>query len=243
MKWFSDSRGMYPTYNAQAHIIPFWLHMCTSSFSRHPFHRSEKILTMMLYRGGVLARGPRTARKSTVSSSLQLLTSGCLKHFTMKLAAAILLALLAPSSGFVATTSKSTTTPSSNLFALREQRQDGTKDSLSKLILASFVSISLLSAPLPAMADGQTEKFKLPPIDFNDKTRCSMNSSTIGQANAARDKLYDLRQCKLSGASAPGYDLSGVIMSGTDVSKANFKEAYFSKGYLQCKSNLHFELY
>jgi uncharacterized protein YjbI with pentapeptide repeats len=85
------------------------------------------------------------------------------------------------------------------------------------------------------MADGQTEKFKLPPIDYNDKTRCSMNSSTIGQANAARDKLYDLRKCQLSGASAPGYDLSGVIMTDTDVSKANFKEAYFSKGYLQCK--------
>jgi hypothetical protein len=25
-------------------------------------------------------------------------------------------------------------------------------------------------------------------------------------------------------------------MTDTDVSKANFKEAYFSKGYLQCKS-------
>lgn len=34
----------------------------------------------------------------------------------------------------------------------------------------------------------------------------------MGQANAARDKLYDLRQCKLSGADAQGLDLSGVIM-------------------------------
>lgn len=107
------------------------------------------------------------------------------------------------------------------------------KDSLSKLALASLFSLSLLSSPLPALADGQTEKFKLPPIDFNDKSRCSLNSSTIGQANAARDKLYDLRQCKLSGADAAGFDLSGVIMTDTDVSKANFQEAYFSKGYLQ----------
>lgn len=58
----------------------------------------------------------------------------------------------------------------------------------------------------------------------------------MGQANAARDKLYDLRQCNLSGKNAEGFDLSGVIMTKTDVSKANFKEAYFSKGYLHGKS-------
>lgn len=122
-----------------------------------------------------------------------------------------------------------------NLDATRGNDLENVKESISKLALASIVGLSLLSAPLPAMADGQTEKFKLPPIDFTDKSRCSLSSSTIGQANAARDKLYDLRQCKLSGADAPGFDLSGVIMTDTDVSKANFKEAYFSKGYLQCK--------
>jgi uncharacterized protein YjbI with pentapeptide repeats len=58
----------------------------------------------------------------------------------------------------------------------------------------------------------------------------------MGQANAARDKLYDLRECSLTGADASGFDLSGVIMSKTDVSKANFKEAQFSKGYLHGKS-------
>ncbi len=110
------------------------------------------------------------------------------------------------------------------------------KDSVAKFVnlaLASIVSLSFLSAPFPAHADGQTEKFKLPPIDFSDKNRCKLSSSTIGQANAARDKLYDLRQCQLNGASAVGFDLSGVIMTKTDVSKANFQDAYFSKGYLQ----------
>jgi len=111
------------------------------------------------------------------------------------------------------------------------------KETLSKLTVASLLSLSFLSAPQLAFADGQTEKFKLPPIDFNDKTRCSLSSSTIGQANAARDKLYDLRQCKLAGADASGFDLSGVIMTDTDVSNANFKEAYFSKGYLQGTSD------
>jgi uncharacterized protein YjbI with pentapeptide repeats len=86
-------------------------------------------------------------------------------------------------------------------------------EKLVGVAMASLLSLSLLSAPLPAQADGQTEKFKLPPIDFADKNRCTLNSSTIGQANAARDKLYDLRQCSLSGANAVGFDLSGVIMT------------------------------
>ncbi|KAG7355994.1 pentapeptide repeat protein [Nitzschia inconspicua] len=103
----------------------------------------------------------------------------------------------------------------------------------ANLAIASVVSLSMLAAPFPVHADGQTEKFKLPPIDYSDKNRCKLSSSTIGQANAARDKLYDLRQCQLSGASAPGFDLSGVIMTKTDLSKANFQDAYFSKGYLQ----------
>jgi uncharacterized protein YjbI with pentapeptide repeats len=79
---------------------------------------------------------------------------------------------------------------------------------------------------------GATKTFKLPPIDTSDKNRCTLTSSAIGQANAARDKLYDLRQCSLEGKNAFGFDLSGVIMTGTNVQKANFREAQFSKGYL-----------
>ena len=106
-------------------------------------------------------------------------------------------------------------------------------------IFVSIFSLSILSAnPPPALADGQTEKFKLPPVDLKDKNRCTLNSSTIGQANAARDKLYDLRQCNLSGQNAVGFDLSGVIMTATDVSKANFQDAFFSKGYLHGKGYL-----
>ena len=82
---------------------------------------------------------------------------------------------------------------------------------------------------------GQTKDFKLPPIDFSDKSRCVLNSSKMGQANAARDKLYDLRQCNLSGQDASGFDLSGVIMTKTDLTNAKFVEAQFSKGYLHGK--------
>jgi uncharacterized protein YjbI with pentapeptide repeats len=80
---------------------------------------------------------------------------------------------------------------------------------------------------------GSTKEFKFPPIDFSDKNRCVLQGSNMGQSNAARDKLYDLRQCQLSGSDASGLDLSGVIMSKTDVSKAKFLETYFSKAYLR----------
>lgn len=129
-------------------------------------------------------------------------------------------------------------------LSLQSTRNDAKEsDQLAKTfanaVLVSVFSLSLFSAgPLPAFADGQTEKFKLPPVDLKDKDRCKLTSSSIGQANAARDKLYDLRQCNLSGQSAVGFDLSGVIMTGTDVSKVNFQDAYFSKAYLHDSSFL-----
>jgi len=80
---------------------------------------------------------------------------------------------------------------------------------------------------------GQTTTFKLPPIDLSNKNRCQFQDSKIGQANAARDSLYDLRQCDLSGKDASGYDLSGVIMDKTDVSNTKFVESQFSKAVLR----------
>lgn len=47
-----------------------------------------------------------------------------------------------------------------------------------------------------ALADGSTQKFSLPPVS-QSKDRCMFKSSAMGQANAARDKLYDLRECDL----------------------------------------------
>ena len=94
------------------------------------------------------------------------------------------------------------------------------------------------SCPKCLLYAGQTKDFKLPPVDLKVKGRCQFNDSKMGQANAARDSLYDLRMCDLSGKDATGYDLSGVIMTDTDVSKAKFVEAQFSKGYLR---NSNFE--
>ena len=80
------------------------------------------------------------------------------------------------------------------------------------IIAATLATVAVVTlTPLDVWADGQTKDFKFPPIDVNDKSRCILKSgSSMGQANAARDKLYDLRQCQLSGINAEGYDLSGV---------------------------------
>merc|ERR1719261_2366405 len=85
--------------------------------------------------------------------------------------------------------------------------------------------------PMPALADGDTAKFKFPPIDRSKKDRCTFISSAMGQANAARDSLYDLRECKMSGASAGGFDISGALLANGDFSKVDFKEAQLSKVY------------
>jgi uncharacterized protein YjbI with pentapeptide repeats len=93
---------------------------------------------------------------------------------------------------------------------------------------------SIVTCSVSLEFTGGTAKFKfnLPPIDMSDKNRCKIVNSDMGQANAARSTLLDLRLCKLPGAKAVGFDLSGVIMTDTDVSNANFQESYFSKAYL-----------
>merc|ERR1719453_1461690 len=92
--------------------------------------------------------------------------------------------------------------------------------------LAGLALASGLLMPFAADAG-----FQFPPIDKTDKNRCQFKSSAIGQANAARDKLYDLRECPMEGKNATGFDVAGAIMVGGDFSKVNFKEATMSKVY------------
>ena len=63
--------------------------------------------------------------------------------------------------------------------------------------IATAALVMAVFDPSPAFADGQTEKFKLPPIDKNDKMRCTFNDSKMGQANAQRDKvsLFSSKTC------------------------------------------------
>ena len=60
---------------------------------------------------------------------------------------------------------------------------------------------------------------------------CSVLFCCYFQANAARDKLYDLRECNLQGQSGAGKDMSGIIAANADFSGVNFKEAQISKGF------------
>ena len=102
---------------------------------------------------------------------------------------------------------------------------------LSKIILSSTLLVLPLNIINPVYADQQV--YKLPPIDRKDTARCQLKSSAMGQANAARDKLYDLRECDLTKEDGAGKDISGVIGADADFSGVNFKEAQLSKGYLR----------
>jgi len=103
---------------------------------------------------------------------------------------------------------------------------------VARMVSSATLCLSIMFHPNVAFADGQTKDFKFPPIDITDKNRCKLVSSKMGQANAARDKLYDLRQCDLSGKDAKEFDLSGVIMTQTDLTNAILRGSQFSKAFL-----------
>ena len=68
------------------------------------------------------------------------------------------------------------------------------------------LSVCLTVGPLPALPafaedDPTVVKYKFPPIDRANKNRCKFSGSAMGQANAARDSLYDLRECQMGGTT------------------------------------------
>jgi len=102
-------------------------------------------------------------------------------------------------------------------------------------IAAVALAVSL-GAATPAFAvaneiiNANGIKYKLPPL-VDKPGRCKFVSSSMGQANGARDSQFDLRACKMPTASAEGFDLSGMIAADADFSSGNFKDAQLSKGY------------
>lgn len=99
---------------------------------------------------------------------------------------------------------------------------------MSSCMLA-FLIMATSHIILPTQA--ATNMVKLPPIDRSDTQRCQPSSSAIGQANAARDKLVDLRECDLRNKDFSSFDLSGALISDADVSGAKFIDAQLSKSY------------
>ena len=91
-------------------------------------------------------------------------------------------------------------------------------NSLRNLFVGGLIATSFLLPVQNVMAETIMEKnanfvYKLPPIDRKNPDRCKLLSSSIGQANAARDSLYDLRECDIRGQNAEGKDQSGMIAS------------------------------
>mmetsp|Transcript_90313 Transcript_90313/g.250968 ORF Transcript_90313/g.250968 Transcript_90313/m.250968 type:complete len:263 (-) Transcript_90313:78-866(-) len=99
-----------------------------------------------------------------------------------------------------------------------------------RALLAVAVSGLGFGAARPAVAElMERRRIPTPPIDRNDKTRCQWRSSSMGQANAARDKLFDMRECKMAGTSAADKDIAGVFMTGGDFTNVDFTNTIMSK--------------
>jgi hypothetical protein len=95
--------------------------------------------------------------------------------------------------------------------SLSSKEQSNLSRSVRSMGTMIMLLSTLINTPSMVYADGQTNEFRFPPIDKSNMNRCVLvGGSSMGQANAARDKLYDLRQCQLSNVQAVGYDLSGV---------------------------------
>ena len=111
--------------------------------------------------------------------------------------------------------------PANRRTSLTLQMKGTSRNVFVDTLVAACLMLPLSNvAPVHAIA----QQYKLPPIDRADTNRCNLQSSSIGQANAARDKLYDLRECDLKGQDASGKDQSGMIASQADFSGVSFKE-------------------
>lgn len=100
-------------------------------------------------------------------------------------------------------------------------------------VIAMLFALQVVScwAQLPCSLDADAAALRLPPIDRSDTRRCIPESSAIGQANAARDTLLDLRECDLRNSNLKGYDLSGAILEHAQLDGSNFTDAQLSKAY------------
>ena len=116
------------------------------------------------------------------------------------------LSLASSTSAFLQTPAFSISPSTTALGASRDGSDSNGMRKIGEVALAASLVFGLLPNVVHA-AD-----YRLPPIDRSDPNRCTLKSSAMGQSNAARDSLFDLRECKLAGAEAQGYDLSGVIM-------------------------------
>ena len=119
-----------------------------------------------------------------------------------------------------------------NRLSLRMSAIGREQKTLARDFISTATSAVLIAGLMLPIGAGAGNNY--PPIDTKDTTRCEVNgkgavfgnsksanhdflfswqqfkSSAMGQANAARDKLYDLRECPMSGKDATGVDIAGM---------------------------------
>lgn len=119
------------------------------------------------------------------------------------------------------------------------QPQDASRRRLLASAVGALASTFTLqdSTSWEANAEMERRKVAYPPIDRRNKNRCQWQSSAMGQSNAARDKLFDLRECDMKGSSAADKDIAGVLMNTGDFSNVDFTNTVMSKAVAE-KANL-----
>jgi len=129
--------------------------------------------------------------------------------------------------------------PSSSASSDAASRRRLLTSTFGGLVTALGIEASAPQATLAEPGDigeikkAERRRIAYPPIDKRDKKRCRWKSSAMGQANAARDKLFDVRECKMSGSSAAEKDIAGVLMDNGDFSNVDFTGATLSKASAQ----------
>jgi len=113
----------------------------------------------------------------------------------------------------------------------RQQPQEATEELGRRgLFAAAGAAVASLGLQDPAEA---SRRLAYPPIDKQAKGRCKWVSSAMGQANAQRDKLLDLRECDMHGQTAKDIDIAGVLMNDGNFEDVNFENTVMSKAVVE----------
>lgn len=110
----------------------------------------------------------------------------------------------------------------------------GSSDQSARLVqrrnlLTGIVGALSLEAFTPESNAYMQRKVAYPPINKEDPNRCQWRSSNIAQANAQREKLQDLRECKMAGTNADDKDIAGALLNKGDFTKVSFKNGIMTK--------------
>eukprot|EP00438_Fugacium_kawagutii_P012639 Skav215594 [mRNA] locus=scaffold666:183062:195203:+ [translate_table: standard] len=102
------------------------------------------------------------------------------------------------------------------------------RSSRRSLMMGGLLGMSLQA--FTGEADAYMERrVAYPPINKDDPNRCKWRTSNIAQANAQREKLQDLRECKMGGTNANDKDIAGALLTKGDFTKVTFKNGILTK--------------